>query len=404
MAENSKVFSSAHHCKNSGTTSVPCDYARFFLVALTNPNVPNTSFNKVSPFLIHKALLSILGDVASVKKLRSGDLLVEVSSMTQANILSSCTSMCSFKINVTPHKSLNTSRGVISAAEFVNDDEEMLVENLADQNVTAVRRIKIRRDGHLVPTKHLILTFNTPKLPSSVKLAWYNCPVRPYVPNPLRCFQCQRFGHAKTSCRSNPTCARCSGSDHDDASCELPSLCINCKGDHPAYSRSCPKWSQEKEIQTVKVMQNLTFNEARRIVTARTPRSGVSYAAAAKTSLRTVSTQTDTPQQTNKKPLFNFTGPTTRSISISPPPQKAPRTTSSERSRPAHKQCSNLKLPPSQKPGISRKKKDSKFNQYSKKPTTNNLEPMEDEISLHPSDDESLFDDAPTVITSTSKT
>nr|XP_042896834.1 uncharacterized protein LOC122269140 [Parasteatoda tepidariorum] len=289
MAENEVVVSSTHQYKNSGTPLVPFDHAQYFLIALTNPTVPNTSFSRVSPFLIHKALLSLLGEVASVKKLRSG---------------------------------------VISQSEFINDTEENIVEELRDQHVIAVRRIKIRRDGQLIPTKHLILTFATPNLPSAIKLAWYNCPVRPYVPNPLRCFQCQRFGHSKASCRSKPICARCSSSDHADTTCELQPHCVNCNGDHAAYSRNCTKCSQEKEIQSVKVLQNLTFNEARRIVTARTPHPGVSYSAAIKVTRCSVSTQTDLPplpstshqvENAAQKSKFNFNAPSNRTTS--PPPK-----------------------------------------------------------------------------------
>nr|XP_042911346.1 uncharacterized protein LOC122272151 [Parasteatoda tepidariorum] len=285
----------------------------------------------------------------------------------------------------------------------------MILNNLQSQNVTSVRRIKIRRDGKLIPTKHLILTFASAKLPTAIKMAWINCPVRPYVPNPLRCYQCQRFGHSKTSFRGRPVCARCSSTDHEDTSCELPPLCINCKGDHAAYARSCPKWSQEKEIQSVKVLQNLTFNEARRIVTARTPRPGVSYSAAAKTSYCTLSTQTDssilsTLQLTKQNPQFNFTGPSTscRPVSKSPPP-KTSRMTSPEKPRPALKQRSNIKLPPSLKPGIPKKNKDPKFIQIVKKSTSDILQKMDTEITLHPSDDESIFDDPPMDVTSKSK-
>ncbi|GFT03151.1 putative RNA-directed DNA polymerase from transposon X-element [Trichonephila clavipes] len=77
------------------------------------------------------------------------------------------------------------------------------------QKVCDVRRITIRRDGQVLNTKHLILTFSTPDLPQTVKMAYIRCPVRPYIPNPLRCFQCQRYGHAKNVCRGQPTCPRC---------------------------------------------------------------------------------------------------------------------------------------------------------------------------------------------------
>ncbi|KAM7307331.1 hypothetical protein ISCGN_010967 [Ixodes scapularis] len=40
--------------------------------------------------------------------------------------------------------------------------------------------------------------------------------------------------------------------------------CINCTGAHPAYSRSCPKFKEEKEILTLKTKENLSYHEARK--------------------------------------------------------------------------------------------------------------------------------------------
>ncbi|GBN42795.1 hypothetical protein AVEN_236497-1 [Araneus ventricosus] len=146
------------------------------------------------------------------------------------------------------------------------------------QNVSAVKRISIRKDGQYVPTKHLILTFNVPNLPKSVLIAYINCPVRPYAPDPLRCYKCQKFGHSVQSCRGNQACARCAEIGHASNTCEAAPLCANCKGDHPSYARSSPRWKDEKEIQAVKVKQNVSFREARKIVADRTPKVGVSYA------------------------------------------------------------------------------------------------------------------------------
>ena len=47
--------------------------------------------------------------------------------------------------------------------------------------------------------------------------------------------------------------------------CPASSKCVNCQGDHPAYSRGCPKWKIEKKVQEIKVTQAVTFPEARRI-------------------------------------------------------------------------------------------------------------------------------------------
>ncbi|KAK8771690.1 hypothetical protein V5799_025066 [Amblyomma americanum] len=52
---------------------------------------------------------------------------------------------------------------------------------------------------------------------------------------------------------------------HASENCEGGALrCANCKGNHPAYSRLCPRWKNEREIITVKTKQDITFKEARR--------------------------------------------------------------------------------------------------------------------------------------------
>ncbi|KAM7307577.1 hypothetical protein ISCGN_011213 [Ixodes scapularis] len=120
-----------------------------------------------------------------------------------------------------------------------------------------------KRDGVEVRTKHLILTFERHTLPALVKAGYLNCRVRPYVPNPQRCFRCQRFGHGARSCRGRETCAKCGSYDHVADVCEGSVACANCKGPHTAYSRSCPLWRQEKEILTLRAKENLSYPEAK---------------------------------------------------------------------------------------------------------------------------------------------
>ncbi|GFR16479.1 uncharacterized protein TNCT_641831 [Trichonephila clavata] len=197
-------------------------------------------------------------------------------------------------VTISPHANLNFPRGVISESDLYNVPEQKILEGLREQKVCEVRRITIRRDGQIVKTKHLILTFACPDLPQTITAGYLRCSVRPYIPNPLRCFQCQRFGHSKTTCRGKPTCARCSEVRHDSAECTGQEKCINCKGDHPSYSRSCKTWTLEKEIISVKIKNKLTYPEAWLAVTNRTPIQGLSYAAAAKKITKSSTTQTNT--------------------------------------------------------------------------------------------------------------
>ncbi|KAM7304276.1 uncharacterized protein ISCGN_014176 [Ixodes scapularis] len=98
----------------------------------------------------------------------------------------------------------------------------------------------------------------------TVKAGYLQCRVRPYVPNPQRCFECQRFGHGSRNCRGRDTCAKFSSKEHVADACDNEPHCANCGGNHPAYSRSCPVWKDEKEVITLKVTENITYTEAKK--------------------------------------------------------------------------------------------------------------------------------------------
>ncbi|GFV25509.1 uncharacterized protein TNCV_1147791 [Trichonephila clavipes] len=165
----------------------------------------------------------------------------------------------------------------------------LLAKTFLNSPVT-VRRIAIKRDSNIIPTKHIILTFNKPKLPTTVKAGYLNCKIRPYIPNPLRCFKCQRFGHSQTACRGQLTCSRCASVGHASSDCTLEQKCVNCSQPHSADSKLCLKWKIEKEIQTIKTNRNISYIEARKFIT---PQPSQTYAQVAKSITVNSSSQTD---------------------------------------------------------------------------------------------------------------
>ncbi|GFV26836.1 uncharacterized protein TNCV_3455071 [Trichonephila clavipes] len=243
-----------------------------------------------SPFVIHKAIIGIGGEPKSIKKLRSGDLLIETTSALQSKSFLLAKTFLDFPLTVNPHKSLNSCRGVISEPDLLSSSEAEILEGLSDQGVTQVRRISVKKDSSLFPTKNLILTFNSPKLPSNIKAGYLNCKVRPYIPNPLRCFKCQRFGHSQTSCRGQLTCSRCASVGHASTDCSLEPKCINCLQPHPSDSKLCPKWKIEKQIQEIKTTQNISYPEASKLIVPQLPQT---YAQTTRSSTLNNSTQTD---------------------------------------------------------------------------------------------------------------
>ncbi|GFX70176.1 RNA-directed DNA polymerase from mobile element jockey [Trichonephila clavipes] len=221
-------------------------------------SLPHSEMARKSPFVVHKAIIGIGGEPKSIKKLRSGDLLIETTSALQSKLFLLAKTFLDFPLTVTPHKSLNSCRGIISEPDLLSSSETEILEGLSDQGVTQVRRITIKKDSSLFPTKNLILTFNSPKLPSAIKDGYLNCKVRPYIPNPLRCFKCQSFGHSQTSCRGQLTCSRCASVGHASTECSLEPKCINCLQPHPSDSKICSKWKIEKQIQEIKTKIFLT--------------------------------------------------------------------------------------------------------------------------------------------------
>ncbi|GFO26801.1 Gag-like protein [Plakobranchus ocellatus] len=85
----------------------------------------------MSPFKIHWVLKSILGDeTIEVTKLGSGDLMVELKSNEQAKKLGAITTFLDIPVTVSPHKSLNSSKGVIRSRDLQCCLEEEMVEEL----------------------------------------------------------------------------------------------------------------------------------------------------------------------------------------------------------------------------------------------------------------------------------
>ena len=139
-------------------------------------------------------------------------------------------------------------------------------KELKSKGVTKVERMKRRKDGPLIPADSYILTVNGQEIPKEIKIGFLIRGTKVYIPNPQRCFHCQKYGHNKKFCKNEQKCAKCGQTGHEDQDCENEIKCANCDGDHPAYIRNCPKWKTEKEILKRKFQNNISFHEARQQV------------------------------------------------------------------------------------------------------------------------------------------
>jgi len=206
-----------------------------------------------------------VGTVKTLRRLRNGDFLLEISSAVQSRIVNKLDNLAGCPVTASPHGTLNTCKGVIRCAPLVDQGRNYLRAE-TPRGFRHKEHLRQRRLLWQKKYKHLhryLQSTNHSKTPSCWILE-SSC-INIYIPNPPCCFKCQKFGHGKNACRGRETCATCGQVGHSNNNCTNEAKCPNCAGSHSAFSKSCPKWLFEKRVQEVKAEKGISFIEARKI-------------------------------------------------------------------------------------------------------------------------------------------
>ena len=70
------------------------------------------------------------------------------------------------------HKTFTSSRGVIRCHELSLLSEVEIRDELKSQGVVEIHRITAKKEGKVIPTKTLFLTFNRPDMPKQLKVGY----------------------------------------------------------------------------------------------------------------------------------------------------------------------------------------------------------------------------------------
>lgn len=172
--------------------------------------------------------------------------------------------------------------------------EEEILEELKHQNVSKVEKIKRKTpDGNLEETGLSILTFITTSLPTAIAIGYENVRIRTYIPLPLRCKNCLRYGHIGKVCTNPKICSNCSQEyhicDESDEVCQAPKSCINCKeqnedSNHSTTDKKCPIFLKEKEIQAIVTLEKVGKKRATALYKERHSNLNKSYSTVLKSS------------------------------------------------------------------------------------------------------------------------
>ena len=260
---------------NRQQTSTPCSTPtpnddrspRFLVVEAADDNQkPLTQRSDI--FALNKAIERMCGPYIFVKPMNNGkQLLVHFGKKIYSDkLLYRSKELNGILVKVTPHRTLNYSRCVIWCKELPNMDDEDFQKEYKSQGVTTLGRMKRRNEGQLIPADSYIFTINGQEILKLIKIGFLIPGTKVYLPNPQRCFHCQKYCHNKNICKNEQNCAKYGQTGPEDQDCENEMKCANCDGGHPAYTKKCPKWKTEKEILKRKFQNNISFYEGRQQV------------------------------------------------------------------------------------------------------------------------------------------
>ena len=231
---------------------------------------------------VQASIRGILGGQDRVEKasfLSDDSLLLKSKNEKQTDRLLKATYFGDEECSVVKADKLNESKGTIYAHDLIDLSEEEVVWWLKEYGVVGVRRITKRVGPRTLNTPLLILTFDRPECPTHLNFDYISYEVRCYIPNPLICLQCGQYGHVAVKCKAQAVCLKCGQGKHEG---ECATKCIHCSSEsHTCLSRVCTKWQKEKAICEIKVKEDISYAQARRVYESRHKRPTVpSYAAA----------------------------------------------------------------------------------------------------------------------------
>lgn len=106
-------------------------------------------------FIIEKYLTAAVQE--SMKTIRNNTFTVKVKNKKYAELLLRTTALHNMKIKAYPHKSLNTSKGVVRSLELDNCTIDENKKKLKKQFITDVKRITIKKNSQELNTNTYIL-------------------------------------------------------------------------------------------------------------------------------------------------------------------------------------------------------------------------------------------------------
>ncbi len=114
----------------SDSDDEPCSvesFPRFMVIQSKDDSKP---ISALSPFIVEKTILGLVGKPKSIKKLKSGGLLVECERKAHAENIQKIKTFHEIPVSCLAHSSLNTSKGVIRCRDLAGVSDNEIIEGI----------------------------------------------------------------------------------------------------------------------------------------------------------------------------------------------------------------------------------------------------------------------------------
>ena len=195
--------------------------------------------------------------VAKANFMADGSLLVKTKNEVQTDKLLKAQLFGGEECVVQRDARLNQSKGIIHAPDLIDLSELEICGWFEEFGVVGVKRFTRKVGEEVQRTPTLLLTFNTPTCPSQLQFDYVRYPVKKYIPNPLLCHNCGKYGHAQERCKAESICLNCASKKHEGT---CSPKCINCgEAGHGCLSKTCSVWKTERDICEIKVDRDVSY-------------------------------------------------------------------------------------------------------------------------------------------------
>ena len=200
---NFKVDESENNTnRNQGNKSIDVDYTIF-------AKGKNTNITKQNRIKIQAELNGVVGRRIQVNK--SGDSLrIGCVNEAERRKIKSKATIADFEVTYSdPYKKDKNEERIKKGIIFQVDPDFSEEEVCEEIGAKSVKRIIKKIGGKEIKTAQMLVIFEQ-ELPKQVMIGWRRHRVEIFIPDPIRCYQCQRYGHKASACNGYEKCSICS--------------------------------------------------------------------------------------------------------------------------------------------------------------------------------------------------